>query len=72
MRLAIRHNRVISPAKAAKELDIHKQTAIKYCRFLVEKGKFREIPTGITGRVYKYEYIGSLQCPEAQEEPAWI
>ncbi len=64
MRLAIRHNRIISPAKAAIELEVHKQTVIKYCRSLVERGKFRVIPTGSAGKIYKYEYIGSLQSPD--------
>ena len=60
MRLAIRHNRIIRPAIAAAELEIHKQTVIKYCRRLVDKGKFRAVPTG-TGKIYKYEYLGSIQ-----------
>ncbi len=64
MRLAIRNNRIICPPKGAKELEIHKQTVIKYCRSLVEKGKFRAIPTGTMGKIYKYEYIGSIQSPE--------
>lgn len=64
MRMAVRQNRIIRPAKAAKELELHKDTVIKYCRILVEKGKFRAVPFGISGRVYKYEYIGSLQSPD--------
>jgi very-short-patch-repair endonuclease len=64
MRLAIRNNRIVCPPSAANELDIHKQTIIKYCRILVEKGKFRAIPTGVTGKIYKYEYIGSTQSPD--------
>ncbi|MBB6679053.1 hypothetical protein H4Q31_17325 [Cohnella lubricantis] len=64
MRLAIRHNRVISPAEAANELEIHKQTVIKYCRSLVAKGKFRAIPTGTFGKIYRYEYMGSLHSPD--------
>lgn len=64
MRLAIQNDRVISPPRAAKELEIHKQTIIKYCRSLVEKGKFRAIPTGVTGKIYKYEYVGSIQSPD--------
>jgi hypothetical protein len=64
MRLAIRHDRIVCPPKAAKELEIHKQTVIKYCRKLAEQGKFREIPTGSTGKIYRYEYVGSLQSPD--------
>lgn len=64
MRVAIRNNRIICPPKVAKELEIHKQTVIKYCRSLVDKGKFRAIPTGTMGKIYKYEYIGSLQSPD--------
>ncbi|GIP33207.1 hypothetical protein [Paenibacillus sp. J2TS4] len=64
MRLAIRHNRVIRPSKAARELELHKQTVIKYCRRLVDKGKFRAVPAGITGRIYQYEYLGSTQSPD--------
>lgn len=64
MRLAIRHNRIIRPAKAASELEIHKQTVIKYCRSLVAKGKFRAVSTGTAGRIFKYEYIGSMQSPD--------
>lgn len=64
MRLAIRHNRIISPAKAAKELEIHKQTVIKYCRNLVERGKLRAIPSGAAGKIYKYEYVGSIQSAD--------
>jgi len=64
MRLAIRHNRIIQPSKAARELELHKQTVIKYCRILVEKGKFRAVPSGVTGRIYQYEYLGSMQSPD--------
>ncbi|MFC5405390.1 hypothetical protein [Cohnella soli] len=61
MRLAIRNHRIISPSRAAEELEIHKQTAIKYCQGLVDKGKFRAIPSGVSGKIYNYEYIGSVQ-----------
>ncbi|WP_223192828.1 hypothetical protein [Paenibacillus sedimenti] len=64
MRLAIRHNRIVYPPIASKELEIHKQTVMKYCRKLVEEGKFRAIPTGSTGKIYQYEYIGPLQSPD--------
>jgi len=64
MRLAIRHHRMIRPSKAAIELELHKETVIKYCRLLVDKGKFRAVPSGTTGRIYQYEYIGSIQSPD--------
>lgn len=61
MRLAIRNQRLISPSRAALELEVHKQTVIKYCRGLVGKGKFRPIHSGAAGKIYQYEYIGSVQ-----------
>lgn len=61
MRLAIRHNRIVRPSTAARELELHKQTVIKYCRNLVKKGKLRAVSTGTTGKIYQYEYIGSTQ-----------
>lgn len=64
MRLAIRNNRILRPSEAARELEFHKQTVIKYCQKLVERGKFRAIPTGTTGKIYHYEYIGTLQSPD--------
>lgn len=64
MRLAIRHNRTLNPARAANELEIHKQTVIKHCRSLVEKGKFRAIASGPAGKIYSYEYIGPVQSPD--------
>jgi|CeladaMinimDraft_18_1061708.scaffolds.fasta_scaffold04605_1 very-short-patch-repair endonuclease len=64
MRLAIRQNRVLRPAKAAKELELHKSTIIKYCRILVEKGKFRAVPAGRSGRVNRYEYLGSVHSAD--------
>lgn len=64
MRLAIRDNRIISPPKAAEELEIHKHTVKKYCRKLVEQGKFRAIPSGSSGKIFRYEYIGSIQSPD--------
>lgn len=63
MRLAIRHHRIIRPSKAARELELHKETVIKYCRMLVEKGKFRALPSA-SGRVYQYEYVGPIQSPD--------
>lgn len=64
MRLAIRKNRIIQPAKAARELELHIETVKKYCRILVEKGKLRAVPSGVTGRIYQYEYLGSMQSPD--------
>lgn len=64
MHLAIRHNRIVRPAEAARELELHKQTVIKYCRQLVKKGKLRAVPTGTSGKIYHYEYLGSIQSPD--------
>jgi hypothetical protein len=64
MRWAILHNRVIHPAKAAKDLEMHKQTVIKYCRRLVDKGKLRAIPAGPSGKIYGYEYLGTDLSPD--------
>lgn len=64
MRAAIRHNRVIRPAEAARELELYTSTVIKYCRMLVEKGKFRSVPRGESGRINYYEYVGSIQSPD--------
>jgi len=62
MRYAVRNNRQLRPAKAARELGLHRQTVAKHCRRLVEKGKFRAVPSGKTGKVFRYEYLG----------PSWI
>ncbi|MCM3634703.1 MULTISPECIES: hypothetical protein [Paenibacillus] len=64
MSFAIRHNRILKPVHAARELELYKATVIKYCRILVEKGKLRAVPSGVSGRVYQYEYIGSIQSPD--------
>ncbi len=64
MRAAIRHHRVIRPTEVARELELHTLTVIKYCRILVEKGKFRAIAKGSSGRVTSYEYVGSLLSPD--------
>jgi hypothetical protein len=64
MNAAIRRNRVIRPVEAARELELHTMTVIKYCRRLVEKGKFRALPRGNSRRVVYYEYVGSLQSPD--------
>ncbi|MBB6633077.1 hypothetical protein [Cohnella thailandensis] len=64
MRTAIRNNRVLRPSEAAKRLELHKMTVIKYCRLLVDKGKFRAMAQGASGRVTSYEYIGTLQSPD--------
>ena len=64
MRAAIRHNRVIRPTEAAKELELHKMTVIKYCRKLVDKGKFRAVARGASGKITYYEYVGSIQSSD--------
>ncbi|SDC12428.1 hypothetical protein SAMN02799630_00589 [Paenibacillus sp. UNCCL117] len=64
MRLAIRHHRVVRPAKAARELELHKETVIKYCCRLVDKGRFRAVPSGTSGKIYYYEYVGPTQSPD--------
>lgn len=64
MRAAIRHNRIIRPTEASRELELHTMTVIKYCRTLVEKGKFRAVARGVSGRVIYYEYVGSIQSPD--------
>lgn len=64
MRIAIRHNRILRPGEAAKELEVHVMTVVKYCRALVAKGKFRAIAKGGSQRVTSYEYIGTLQSPD--------
>jgi hypothetical protein len=64
MRAAIRHNRVIYPTKAARELELHNMTVIKYCRRLVDKGKLRAVARGVSQRVICYEYVGSIQSPD--------
>jgi transcriptional regulator with GAF, ATPase, and Fis domain len=46
MRLAVRQNRIVSPSFAAKTLELDKHTIIKHCRRLVDKEKFRAVPTG--------------------------
>lgn len=60
IRYAACHNRIIRPAVAANELGLHKQTVIKYCRKLVRKEKLRPVPSGRTGKVYRYELLGSI------------
>lgn len=55
MRAAVRHHRVIRPTEVARELELHPMTVIKYCRILVEKGKFCAIAKGSSGRVTSYE-----------------
>lgn len=64
MRIAIRNNRVIRPSEAARELELYTATVIKYCRLLVDKGKFRAVARGVSGRIVYYEYVGSIQSPD--------
>ncbi|NMO95467.1 hypothetical protein [Paenibacillus lemnae] len=60
IRYAACHNRIVRPVEAAVDLNLHKQTVIKYCRELVSKGRLRPISSGSSGKVYKYEFIGSI------------
>lgn len=60
MRLAMRIGRVIRPADVVRELEIDQKTAIKYLRQLTDKGKFRAVSSGQSGRVRRYEYVGSF------------
>lgn len=64
MRAAIRRNRVIRPTEAARELELHTMTVIKYCRMLVDKGKFRAVEKGVSRRVTYYEYVGAALSPD--------
>lgn len=64
MRLAIRNHRVLRPGDAARELELHTMTVIKYSRMLVDKGKFRPVARGASPRVTYYEYIGTIQSPD--------
>ena len=64
MRTAIRHNRILRPGEAASELEVDTMTVIKYCRSLVEKGKFRAVPSGLSKRITSYEYVGSTLSPD--------
>lgn len=64
MQAAIRRNRIIRPSEAAAELELHTMTVIKYCRKLVEKGKFRAVERGESRRVIYYEYMGAIQSPD--------
>lgn len=48
----------------AFEIELHKQTVIKYCRILVDKGKFRAVPSGGSVRIRQYEYLGSTLSPD--------
>lgn len=60
MQLAIRNNRILRPIDAAQVTGITTATTIKYMKQLVQKKKFRAIPSGISKRINHYEYIGSL------------
>lgn len=64
MRLAIRQHRIIRPSAAARDLELHASTVIKYCRMLVDKGKLRPVARGNSQRIIYYEYIGTLQSPD--------
>jgi hypothetical protein len=64
IQFAIRKHRMIHPSKAARELELHKDTIIKYCRTLVDQGKLRAVPSGSSGKIYCYEYIGPIHSPD--------
>lgn len=64
MQAAIRHNRMLRPMEAARELELCPTTVYKHCRILVQKGKFRAIACGGSARVNYYEYIGNVQSPD--------
>ncbi|WP_258235319.1 hypothetical protein [Paenibacillus agaridevorans] len=64
MRIAIRDNRLIRPIKAARELELDRYTITKYCRSLVDKGKFRPLTKGVSQRITSYEYVGTLQSTD--------
>lgn len=64
MQLAIKHDRILRPIDAANRLERDERTIVKYMQQLIQKKKFRAIPSGNIGRIYKYEYIGSLTDPE--------
>lgn len=64
MKSAIRNNRILHPSAAARELELHRSTVNNCCRLLVEKGKFRAVPKGTSGRITSYEYMGSTQSPD--------
>ena len=61
---AIRNNRILRPTKAARELELHASTVIKYCHILVNKVKFRSLARGVSGRINYYEYIGPIHSPD--------
>jgi len=48
----------IRPANAAMACGITRQTAVKHMKQLTEKGLLRAMPTGKSGRITSYEYIG--------------
>ncbi len=60
IRYAARQHRIVRPAEASIDLDLHKQTVIKHCRELVHKGKLRAVPVGTSGKIYHYELLGSI------------
>jgi hypothetical protein len=64
MRLSTRYNRILRPVDAARQLDKSPKTVVKYLNLLVEKEKFRAIPSGVSRRIKRYEYIGSLTDPD--------
>ncbi len=64
MRLGAQQNRTLRPVDATRHLGISLKTVVKYMHQLVLKGKFRAISPGTSGRITRYEYIGSLNDPD--------
>jgi hypothetical protein len=64
MRISVHNNRILRPFDAAKQLYVTPKTIIKHMQYLVEKGKFRAIEAGLSGRVNRYEYIGPILDPD--------
>lgn len=60
MLFGARNNRILCPGEAALILDTTPKNVIKHMKYLVQKEKFRSIPSGKSGRINRYEYIGSL------------
>jgi hypothetical protein len=64
MQHAIQHNRILRPNDAANRLELDPRTIIKSIKQLVDKQKFRAIASGKSGRINRYEYIGSFTDPD--------
>ena len=60
MRLAVQKGSIVRPVDVVGELGVCQRTALKYLKQLSQKGKFRPVPSGRSGRITHYEYIGSF------------